>query len=351
MVNVKSFLPHIDNLLKFCIGLEIDRAWQRGEVMGKKSICLDIGGTKVLGAVFDSGNNIIYKVKKKTKAERGMEKIEEKIIKVVDELITESDMERSDLSAIAAGAPGVINQETGEIVYAPNLPWKNYNIREAIESKYNVPFYIGNDANVGILGEWKFGAGINCSNIVGLFVGTGVGGGLIIDGSLFTGSRHAAAELGHLVLNTEGPYCNCGQRGCLEAYSSKIAMTREIKVQIERGCKTVMKDAIDESLGVFKSKILKKAIDEEDKVAVDVLDRAIYYLAAGAGSLINIFNPDMLILGGGVLEALGDYIMPIFKDYIKRFTIPDILDGTHLIKASLGDDSVIYGALAMIKAG
>ncbi|MCX7922209.1 MAG: ROK family protein [Clostridia bacterium] len=316
--------------------------------MGKKYICLDIGGTKVLGAVFDEKNSIVYKVKKKTRAEKGLEQIEEKIIKVVDELIGESGMDRSELAAIGAGAPGVINSDSGEIIYAPNLPWRNYNIRNAIETRFKVPFYIGNDANVGVLGEWKYGAGIDRKNIVGLFVGTGVGGGLILDGKLFTGSKHAAAELGHMVLNTEGPYCNCGQRGCLEAYAGKIGISREIKTQIERGRKTALKELMGDDINLLKSKALKKAIEEKDDLAIEVLDRAVYYLAAGAGSLINVFNPDMVILGGGVVEAMGDYIMPSFKKHIKRFAMPDILTGTELVKSALGDDAIVYGALAMI---
>lgn len=319
--------------------------------MARNYICLDIGGTKILGAVFDEKKDIIYKVKKKTKAEKGLEKIEETIVKVVEELLNESGMDKNDLAAIGAGAPGVINEQTGEIVYAPNLPWRNYNIRSAIEDKFKVPFFIGNDANVGVLGEWKYGAGLKRKNVIGLFVGTGVGGGIIIDDRLYTGARHAAAEIGHMILNPEGPYCNCGQRGCLEAYSSKVAMTKEIKVQMERGRKSVLKELIDSDTTVLKSKVLKKAIEEKDSLALEVLDRAVYYLAVASGSLINIFNPDMVVLGGGVLESLGEYVMPLFKSYIKRFSWPEAYEGTEIVQASRGDDAIIYGALSMIEKG
>jgi glucokinase len=317
-------------------------------MMSKRYICLDIGGTKVLGAVFDEKKNIIYKVKKKTKVEKGLEKIEETIFKVVDDLVSEAKLDKNDLAAISAGAPGVIDQNKGEIIYAPNLPWKNYNIRNIVEDRYKVPFYIGNDVNVGVMGEWKYGAGIKKKNIVGLFVGTGVGGGLIIDNKLYTGSRFAAAEMGHMVLNTEGPYCNCGQKGCLEAYTSKIAMAREIRTQLERGRQSVLKEIMEDNMSIFKSKELRKAVDSKDDLAIEVVDRAVYYLAAGAGSLINIFNPEMFILGGGVLEALGDYIMPVFKNYIKRFAWRETLEAASIVQSALGDDAVVYGALAMI---
>ncbi|WP_010248328.1 ROK family protein [Acetivibrio cellulolyticus] len=316
--------------------------------MGKKHICLDIGGTKVLGAILDEKDNITFKVKKKTKVDKGLEKVEERIIDVVDELIKESGTDKNEIAAIGAGAPGVINEETGEIIYAPNLPWKNYDIKKVMEKRFGIPFYIGNDANMGMLGEWKYGMAVKKENVVGIFVGTGVGGGLIINNKLFTGKRHDAGELGHMSLNTEGPYCNCGQRGCLEAYASKISITREIKVQIERGRKTILKDLLGED-SIIKSKDLKEAIDAKDSLALEVMDRAVYYLAAGTGNLINIFGPDMVVLGGGVLESLGDFIMPRVKDYVKRFTLPEILNGTEIVRSALGDDAIIYGSLAIIK--
>lgn len=316
--------------------------------MGRSYISLDIGGTKVLGAIFDENNNIVYRIKKKTKAEEGFLKIEERIIKLVNELISESGMDKNSLTAIGAGAPGIIDEDKGEIIFTPNLPWRNYNIRSVIEDRFKVPFYIGNDVKLGVFGEWRYGAGVGRKNVVGIFVGTGVGGGIIIDNKLYTGARHSAGEVGHMVINTEGPYCNCGQRGCLEAYSSKIAMAREIKSQIAMGRKTILKDLMEDNVMNIRSKALKKALEEKDELAIEVIDRAVYYLAAGAGSLVNLFNPDMLILGGGVMEAIGDYVLQGVKERIKRFAMPDILNGTSILKSALEDDAIVYGALALM---
>ncbi|MDP4181789.1 MAG: ROK family protein [Bacillota bacterium] len=316
--------------------------------MKKAYICLDIGGTKVLGAVFDENLKIICKVKKKTKAEEGQEKIEERIISIVEELIAQSGISKENLAAIGAGAPGIINEDTGEIIYTPNIPWRNYNIRKVIENKFKVPFFIGNDVKMGVLGEWKYGAGKNMEDIVGIFVGTGIGGGVIINNKLYSGARHSGTEIGHMIINTEGPYCNCGQRGCLEAYASKIAITKDIKSQMNRGRKTILKDLMEENTLVIKSKTLKKAIDEKDELAIEVVDKAIYYLAAGAGSLINIFNPNMMIMGGGVFEALGDYMLPLLKEQIKKFSMPVVLEGTEIVQSKLNDDSILFGSLALI---
>ena len=190
------------------------------------NICLDIGGTKILGAIFDSKKNIVYRIKKKTKADGdATQNVEETIISVVDELIGGFGIKRTQIKAIAAGAPGVINQQDGIVLTSPNLPWKNYDIRKPIEKKFGAPFFIGNDVNVGVLGEYKYGVAKGKKNVVGLFVGTGMGGGLILDGKLYTGHLFKGAEYGHMILDPEGPRCNCGQRGCLEAFSSKQGMS------------------------------------------------------------------------------------------------------------------------------
>lgn len=317
--------------------------------MAGKHICIDIGGTKILGTIIDENNDIICKVKKKTKADKGREVVEDRLVSVVEELIVKSGIPKEEIAAIGAGAPGVINKDTGEIIYSPNLPWENYNIKKAIEDRLGIPFFVGNDANVGIMGEWKYGAAINKKNVVGIFIGTGIGGGLIIDNKLFTGANHLAGELGHMVVNPEGPYCNCGQRGCLEAYAGKVSMTREIKNQIKRGRNSILKDLMDMESPVISSNPLKEAIEEKDALAVEVLDKAIYYLAAGTGSLINIFNPEMVVLGGGVTESLGYYILPVLKEYVKKFVLPGMLEGTEIVESVLGDYSIIYGSLALAK--
>ena len=163
--------------------------------MAKYYICLDIGGTKVLGVIFNSKREIVYRVKKKTKASGDdSQNIENTIISLVEQLISEYKISIKDVAAIAAGAPGVINIEKGIVLFSPNLPWRNYEIKKAIEKKFKVPFFIGNDVNVGVYGEWKYGAAKGLTQVVGLFVGTGMGAGLIVDGKLFTGHLDKGAE-------------------------------------------------------------------------------------------------------------------------------------------------------------
>ncbi|SMC31931.1 glucokinase [Oscillospiraceae bacterium] len=313
-------------------------------------ICLDIGGTKILGAIFNMKKEIVYRLKKKTKADGdSVQNVEDTIISVVSEMIEGFHIKESQIKAIAAGAPGVIDQEKGIVLESPNLPWKNYNIKKPIEKKFGAPFYIGNDVNVGVLGEYKYGVAKGCKNVVGLFVGTGMGGGLILDGKLYTGHLFKGAEYGHMILVPDGPRCNCGQRGCLEALSSKQGISDYIRQQAGRGRKTAMADAC--AGGVFKSKLLKKNLEARDPVTVEAVNRACYYLAIASGNLVNTFSPEIVVYGGGVIEACGDYFLDRIVADVDRFCMPSIRNTVRFEKAGLGDDSILYGALAMILDG
>jgi len=316
--------------------------------MADRFICLDIGGTKILGAVMNEKNEILLRVKKKTRPESGQEAVDGRIRKVIHELMSACGIDRKDLRAIGAGAPGVIDMKSGNVLFAPNMPWKNHALGRIMEEEFQVPFVVGNDVNVGVLGEWKYGAARGFSHVVGIFVGTGIGGGIIIDGKLFTGSGFYGAEIGHMIINTEGPLCNCGQRGCLEAYASKVAITRELKAGMDMGMPTVLADVLGEKGSVIKSGDLKKAVLRGDRLAVSTFQRALYYLAAGIGNLVNIFNPQIVILGGGVVEALEEDVLSLVKSNIGRFAWPHMLEQTQIRAAQLKDDAVLYGARALI---
>ena len=281
------------------------------------NICLDVGGTKVLGAIFNEKDEIIYRLKKRSNSEgEGSSDVEKVIISVVEEMISKSGIDRKKLNAIASCAPGVIDQDKGIVLFTPNLPWRNYDIAGAMKKKFGVPFFVGNDVNLGVLGEYKFGAAKGYKNIVGFFPGTGMGGGLILNGKLFTGHQFKAAEYGHMILDPEGPLCGCGQRGCLEAFSSKKGMSDYIRQQVSRGRECML--AEDVQSGVFRSKRLKKALSAKDQVAMEAVDRACHYLAIATGNMINTISPDLVLYGGGIMEAIGD-------------------------------DSILYGDLALIK--
>ena len=312
------------------------------------NICLDVGGTKVLGAIFNEKREIIYRLKKRSKAEGDSSQNVEKVIaSVVEEMMKESGIKKDQVHAIASCAPGVIDQTNGIVLFTPNLPWRNYDLKGAMEKRFGIPFYVGNDVNLGVLGEYKYGAARGYQNVVGFFVGTGMGGGLILNGELYTGHQFKAAEYGHMILNPEGPLCNCGQRGCLEAFSSKQGMSAYIRQQVSRGRKSLMADAVAD--GVFRSKALKKALKENDPVAMEAVDRACHYLAIATGNMINTISPDLILYGGGIIEALGDLFLEKILGEVDRYCMTAIRPTVDLKNASLGDDSVIYGCLALIE--
>ena len=322
--------------------------------MAKKyNICLDIGGTKILGVIFDQDKNIVYRIKKKTKKDGdSTDNVEKVIISVVEEMLEGSGISKKEIAAIAAGAPGVIDQAKGIILFSPNLPWRNYDIKSSMEKKFGVPFYIGNDVNVGVLGEYKYGAARGYKDVVGFFVGTGMGGGLILNGELYSGHMYKGAEFGHMILDPEGPLCGCGQRGCLEAFSSKQGMSNYIRVQASRGRESMMAEHVQE--GVFRSKFLKKALKKQDAVTVEAVDRACHdrachYLAIATGNMINTISPEVVVYGGGVIEAVGQTFLEKIEAEVDRYCMPSIRDTVELKIAELGDDSNIYGALAMIE--
>ena len=313
------------------------------------NICLDVGGTKVLGAIFNEKDKIIYRLKKRSKAEgEGSADVEKVIISVVEEMIEGSGIDRKEINAIASCAPGVIDQGKGIVLFTPNLPWRDYDIASAMRKKFGVPFFVGNDVNLGVLGEFKYGAARGYQNVVGFFPGTGMGGGLILNGQLFTGHQFKAAEYGHMILDPEGPLCGCGQRGCLEAFSSKKGMSDYIRQQVDRGRECMLAEDVKDG-AVFRSKKLKKALAAGDRVAEEAVDRACHYLAIATGNMINTISPDLVLYGGGIMEAMGDIFFEKILRELDRYCLPQIRSSVDLKVASLGDDSILYGDLALIK--
>ena len=312
-------------------------------------ICRDVGGTKVRGAIFNEKDESIYRLKKRSNSEgEGSADVEKVIISVVEEMIKKSGIDPKKLNAIASCAPGVIDQDRGIVLFTPNLPWRNYDIAGAMKKKFGVPFFVGNDVNLGVLGEYKFGAARGYKNIVGFFPGTGMGGGLILDGKLFTGNQFKAAEYGHMTLDPDGPLCGCGQSGCLEVFSSKRGMSDYIRQQVGRKRPCMLAEDVANG-GIFRSKRLKKALAAKDEVAMEAVDRACHYLAIATGNMINTISPDLVIYGGGIMEAMGPLFLEKILKELDRYCMISIRPTVDVKLAALGDDSILYGDLALIK--
>ncbi len=311
----------------------------------KVYIGLDIGGTKILGSLYSENGESIKRIKKKTKAADGLDTVMNQIYKVIDGLL--ESIEEIELIGIGAGSPGIV-KEGSIVTFSPNIPFRDFDLGALIKEKYSVPFILGNDVNVAMYGEWKASNTSEARNVLGLFVGTGVGGAIIIDGKLYVG-KGGAAEFGHMVVNPEGAYCGCGSQGCLEAYASKTGIQNAIRGQLRKGRPSVLKEFMQADGSVIKSSSLKRAYDVKDKLAVEVIERAVYYLGLSVGTLINQFHPDLIILGGGIMESLGDEMLDNIVAEAERHAMPGIMDDVAFELSHLSDDAGIYGAYELIK--
>lgn len=306
-------------------------------------IGLDIGGTKVLGVLYDTDGNELARAKKKTKASEGPDKVLEQIYEVIDKLVYEENI---DLKGIGSGAPGLIKDE-GTVVFSPNIPFVDFDLKAEVEARYGCPFVLGNDVNVAVYGEWKHTGLDDASSIIGLFVGTGIGGAIIIDGKLFLG-QGSAAEMGHMVVHKDGAICGCGSKGCLEAYASKTAMQKSIQAQIKKGRKSQLEEPIA-SGGVIKSKYLVKAFEEGDPLCVEVIDDAVKYLGVATANYVNIFHPEIFIFSGGIMESFGQDMLDRIIEEAKVHAMPGLVEDVDFRLTELGDDAGVYGGYALAR--
>jgi glucokinase len=313
----------------------------------KPVVGIDLGGTKILAGVVNAEGKILGTAKRATKPEIGPEKIIERMIKTVREAVKAADLESADVAAACTGAPGPLNPDQGIIWDAPNLGgWKDVPLGRMLTDGLGIPCFIENDVNLGTLGEYALGAGQGVKSLVGIFVGTGIGGGLILDGTLWQGWRKAAAEIGHTILLAEGPACNCGNRGCLEALASRTAIERDIWAGINAGRESLIPEIMgQESRERLTSSALAEAWQKEDPLVREVLGRVQFYLGLAVASVVNFIDPEMVVLGGGVIEALGDkFLEPIRAVAYQNFLNKRGAKEVQIVPTKLGDQAGILGA-------
>jgi glucokinase len=231
---------------------------------------------------------------------------------------------------------------------APNLKWRNLPFSKLLEKRLGIAVAVVNDVQAGTMAVQQLGAGRGLRDFVCMFIGTGIGGGLVLNGELYRGSSGMGGEIGHMVVvPDDGPQCGCGNRGCLEAVASRSAIVRRVVVAMERGKKTLVRDLCDGNTGRIRSRILAEAYRAGDKVVVDIIDEACDYIGIGAANLINVLNPEAVILGGGLIQALGDRMLPRIARSARSHVIAASDDRVRIRDSGLGDDAgVLGGALA-----
>ena len=318
--------------------------------MDSNVIGVDMGGTKILSAVVNASGNILATAKIPTQAKDDTAIVIDRISDCIKEAFQKSDVDADTIRAIGIGAPGPLDPETGVVIFAPNLGWKDVPLKTELEERIGIPTFVDNDVNVGTLGEHTYGAGRGVQNLVGIFVGTGIGGGIILNGELFHGASKTAGEIGHIIVREGGPKCGCGNRGCLEALASRTAMTKQLRNAImNKGKKSVIKKLTGGDLEQIRSGTLAKALRSKDKLTLKIFKETTKYLGVGIGSIVNFLNPEMIVLGGGVVEALDEDFIKSIRKASKKYALPDTLKGVQIVRAELGDDAGVLGAAALAR--
>lgn len=314
--------------------------------MSKYTVGIDLGGTNIVAGVVDKDYNIIARAECKTAIPRPESEVCDSMAAIVKEAVKKAKLKMDDISHIGIGVPGAVNPETKIVETSPNLLFHNWEVSKMMEERLNKPVRIENDANAAAWGEFLAGSAKGCRNAVAITLGTGVGGGIIIDGKLYSGSNFAGAELGHMVIVKDGKECGCGRKGCWEAYASATALINMTKEAIknEKAEFSYMLNAVEGDLNNVTGKTPFDAMFAGDATGKAVVDEYIGYLATGIVNVINIFQPDIICIGGGVCRQGENLLAPV-RAIVEKERITKHNDKqTVLCTATLGNDAGIIGA-------
>jgi glucokinase len=302
---------------------------------------IDLGGTKISGAISDIDGNIIERLIVSTNASKGESYVMNRIIDVIDSLIKTSGKSIKSIKSIGIGSPGPLDSENGIIITTPNLPFKNFNLVKPIKDKFKVPVYLDNDGNVAAMGEFLYGEGKNTKNMIYITVSTGIGGGAVLNGKMYRGGTGNALEIGHNTIVPDGPLCNCGNYGCLEALASGTAITRQAVDAIKNGATS--------SLSKYKEittiEVFKEA-EIGDILSKEIIEVSLNYLGIGIANLVATFDPEVIILGGGVIKT-GEIVIDSIKKVVDKRCFKNMASSCRIVKAKLGSDAGVMGALAL----
>ena len=313
---------------------------------------IDLGGTKTLAAVVDvSTGEVLSSERKPTRAEKGQEYISQHVINLSTAALESAKLPAgAKIIGIGIGAAGQIDRKNGVIVDAPNLGVKDMPMADILGKQFGKPVAVGNDVEVAALGEYLYGAGRGYATFVVMFVGTGIGSGIVQNGRLYAGLTGTAGEVGHMTIQAGGRICPCGSRGCLEAYASRTAITKAIMAEIHHGRTSVLAEEAElqlkEGETIIRSGLLASALNRGDALVNEIVTEAADYLGYGLASVMNFYNPECIILGGGVIEAID----LLFERAVHRARITALADPgrkTKIIRAKLGDFSGVVGAACL----
>ena len=316
--------------------------------MAKERIGIDVGGTNVKIALVDNKGKIIYSNSIPTRAEMGYEYTINNMKEAITELIKETKSDPKNIESIGFGFPGQIDYQKGIVRLAPNIPgWVNVPIAEIMEREFGIPTRVDNDVRCAALGELNYGAGQGCDNLICITVGTGIGSGLVINGKLVRGASNAAGEIGHIKLDMNGgPLCGCGDRGCLEAFASGPSIVALAEEYIKGGKSTKYRELANPDITPY---IVSEAAKQGDPVAKRIFTIVGEYIGIGLASVVNLLNPEKIIIGGGVAAA-GDLLLTPIKESLIKRAMPIAGSAVEIVPAQLGNSAGVIGASLLINS-
>jgi glucokinase len=311
---------------------------------------VDLGGTNiVVAAVSEDGSRTVGVRSQPTRSEEGSDAVVDRICELIEAVIDETQAEervgREAFLGVGVGAPGPLDRERGVVVVAPNLGWHNLPLRQLIGDRVGLDATLDNDANCATLGEWWIGAAQGARHVVGLTIGTGIGGGLILDGRLYHGASDVAGEIGHTTIDSNGRRCKCGNYGCLEAYTSGPNIAMRAREALESGEQSMLPGMVEGDLSRITAATVYEASERGDWLAREVVRDTARFLGAGIANLLNVFNPDVVVIAGGVTQA-GDALFEPLRAEVRRRAFKPAVDACRIVPGTLPGTAGVVGAVA-----
>lgn len=306
---------------------------------------IDVGGTNiVVGTVSEDGSDVVGVVSEPTLSEQGPDAVIARIVKLARASIAEAG--KKQIAGVGIGSPGPLDTKTGVVLLTPNLGWTNMPLRDRIAGALDLPATLDNDANCAIFGEWWRGAAQGARYVVGLTIGTGIGGGIVIGGEIYHGASDVAGEFGHIVIEANGRRCKCGNYGCIEAYASGPAIATRAVEGIEAGVESALPQYVQADLSKLTAQIVYEAANDGDQYALEVVRETASLLGAAVASILNIFNPQVVVICGGVTLA-GDKLFGPLRSEVKRRAFKPAWEVCRIVPGTLPGTAGVYGAAAV----
>lgn len=306
---------------------------------------IDIGGTNIKFGLVDSTGEILYRERRPTMAQKGPVPLMHLVTNIAERLLYHAAEEEYAVNWVGVGSPGAIDFRTGRVVGpCPNIKgWEGMEIGQTLSDRLNTRVLVDNDANAMALAETKFGAALGARSVVCATVGTGIGGGVVIDGKIWRGASSSAGELGHLSIDPNGPECKCGNRGCMEVFCCSQALIERVKEGMKTSMTDVFKSLLDGKIKNLSVKKIFAAAKKNDPVALEAIDETAYYLGYGLAGVVNLLNPEVVVIGGGILEGGGGFLEKVTEE-IKNRAFSSAVENLRVVRAALGNDAGFIGA-------